>query len=85
MIAKDTWTRLIKDFEECPFPEGIISRELDLPLRTKTRRAIVLIGPRRAGKTYSLFLLIKRLIGTGVDKSSMIYINFESWSLMVPG
>jgi len=81
MIAKDTWVRLIKDFEESPFPEDIVSRELDLPLRTKTRRAITLLGPRRAGKTYSLFLLIKRLIGAGIDKTSIIYVNFESLEL----
>lgn len=40
------------------------------------------IGPRRAGKTYLMFLAIKQLLECGVDKKATIYINFENRKLL---
>ena len=40
------------------------------------------IGPRRAGKTYLMFLTIKDLLESGVDKKATIYINFENRKLL---
>ena len=75
MINRDTWTRQIKDFEEEPFPPDIKEREGEIPLSLDVRRAITLIGPRRSGKTYLMFLLIKKLIE---QTRNVIYLNFES-------
>ncbi|RLI94663.1 MAG: ATP-binding protein [Candidatus Altiarchaeales archaeon] len=75
MINRDTWTRQIKDFEEEPFPPDIKEREVEIPLSLDVRRAITLIGPRRSGKTYLMFLLIKKLIE---QTRNVIYLNFES-------
>jgi len=75
MINRDTWTRQIKDFEEEPSPPDIKEREGEIPLSLDVRRAITLIGPRRSGKTYLMFLLIKKLIE---QTRNVIYLNFES-------
>ncbi len=41
-----------------------------------------IIGPRRAGKTYLMFLTIKKLLDSGVDKKATIYLNFEDRRLL---
>jgi len=40
------------------------------------------IGPRRAGKTYLMFLTLKELLESGVDKKATVYINFENRKLL---
>ena len=69
MPDKTLVKRYILDFHERNF-EGIISRELDV--KTLPGRATVIVGPRRAGKTYYLFSL--------VDKNAperYLYVDFE--------
>jgi len=39
-------------------------------------------GPRRAGKTYVCFQIIKELISKGVSKNNILYINFEDNKLL---
>jgi predicted AAA+ superfamily ATPase len=40
------------------------------------------IGPRRAGKTYFIYNIIKNLISEGIPKERMIYINLEDERLL---
>jgi len=40
------------------------------------------LGPRRAGKTYLMFLTIKELLESGLEKKATIYINFENRKLL---
>lgn len=82
MIKRDTWIRLIKDFEEKPFPDDIKERGIEIPLQIPLKRAISIIGPRRSGKTYGMFLLIKKLIESGVKVSKIMYMDFESVELV---
>lgn len=42
----------------------------------------VVIGMRRAGKTYFLYQHIFKLLAAGVDRSSILYINFEDDRLL---
>lgn len=53
--------------------------ELLYPLVTNldVRRAVVLLGPRRVGKTYLIFHLIERLIRDGVDPRTIGYLDVE--------
>ncbi|MEM2154335.1 MAG: ATP-binding protein [Nitrososphaeria archaeon] len=81
MISRDTWIKIIRDFEERPFPNDLKDRLIDIPLDVPLNRAIALLGPRRAGKTYTMFLLIKRLIESGVEVDRIVHINFESLDL----
>lgn len=52
-------------------PLEVIEREYDIPLDSK--KIISLIGPRRSGKTFLLYQLMKKL----EDKTSILYLNFE--------
>ncbi len=73
MINKDLIKRIITDFHLSPLPETK-PRELSVPMDSK--KIITVIGPRRAGKTYFLFQLMKELI-IKEDKKFLVYINFE--------
>ncbi len=42
----------------------------------------VLVGSRRAGKTYCMLQIIKYMISKGADLSSILYINFEDERLL---
>jgi len=82
MISRDTLIRLIKDFNENPYPSDLKERSLGIPLEIPLKRAISIIGPRRSGKTYMMFLLIRRLIEKGVKPNRILYVNFESYNLI---
>ena len=76
MIKRDTWIRIIKDFFEFKLPE-MVEREIkisELPIK----RAVSIIGPRRAGKTYLMFHEIRVLLEKNTEKSRLLYINLES-------
>jgi uncharacterized protein len=75
MITKEKWAEIIKDFNERKLPE-IIKRDIDIPIEIPINRSISLIGPRRAGKTYEMFQIIKKLLEI-VKKEQILYINFE--------
>jgi len=53
------------------------SRARELVLPTGTGKIIALAGVRRSGKTFLLFDTIRRLEAQGVDRSRLIYLNFE--------
>ncbi len=50
------------------------NREIEAPL--DTRKIISIVGPRRAGKTYLMFILIKKL-AKRLKKDNILYVNFE--------
>jgi len=81
VINRDVLARLIADFHENPYPKDLIDREFSISLEIPIRRAIALIGPRRSGKTYAMFQLIKTLINRGVDVHRILYVNFEYYEL----
>lgn len=76
MINKQKWVEIIKDFHEKSLPE-LIEREIKIPLETPINRAISIIGPRRAGKTYEMFNIIKKLLEKEIKKQQLVYINLE--------
>jgi len=81
MIANSVWGEVIKDFQEKELPE-LVERDIEYPLSMPLKRAVVLIGPRRAGKTYSMFQAIKKLIDGDVSKKRILYVNFEDSRLL---
>ena len=75
MIAKEKWAEMIKDFHEKKTPK-LVGREISIPLEIPLRRAISIIGPRRAGKTYAMFQLINLILEhESIDR--IVYVNFE--------
>ncbi|MHA1648402.1 MAG: ATP-binding protein [Promethearchaeota archaeon] len=82
MINKDHWIKLIKDFAESPVPSDIKQRTLQISENLPLHRAISIIGPRRCGKTYEMYLLIQKLLTQGVSIHQILYLNFESIELI---
>ena len=80
MLDKSSIIKLIRDFHESPLPLPIFKREIEIPLDISIKRAVTIIGPRRAGKSYLLLYTIKKILERGVDKNNILYINFEDTS-----
>lgn len=81
MIKKETLAQIILDFQKEDLPE-LIERELRVDLELPIKRAIAILGPRRSGKTYYLYSLIKKLLKKGIKKERILYINFEDPKLI---
>ena len=81
MLKKETLAQLILDFQKGDLPK-LIERELEVNLEIPLRRAIAILGPRRCGKTYYLYFLIKKLLKKGIKKQRILYINFEDPKLI---
>ncbi|UCE37550.1 MAG: ATP-binding protein [Thermoplasmata archaeon] len=77
-MKKDIAVELIKDFHERSLPD-LIDRDLSLK-PPSTKKAITIIGPRRAGKTYFLFNNMLRL--RNVNRTEMLYVNLEDDRLL---
>lgn len=76
MIAKETLAQLVLDFQEQKLPK-LINRELKVNLEIPIKRAMTILGPRRSGKTYYLYFLIKKLLKKKISKQRVLYVNFE--------
>ncbi|NJE26397.1 ATP-binding protein [Thermococcus sp. MV5] len=74
MISNEVWGRIIRDYLE--WDVELVERNIQYTI-PKVQRALVIIGPRRAGKTYFMFQIIKELLKQGVKKEETIYINLE--------
>ncbi|OYT31018.1 MAG: ATPase [Thermofilum sp. ex4484_79] len=80
MIDRESIIEVIKDYQEMDLPD-LVERDIDIPLDLKIKRAISIIGPRRAGKTYTMFQLMKTLLSKGIVRNRILYINFEDYRL----
>ena len=65
---------LIAEFMDSDLPT-LTARDIVLP--EIARKPTVVIGMRRAGKTYLLYQEMQRLLASGVDKRDLLYVNFE--------
>lgn len=73
-MRKDVIKEIILNFHEEGIGE-IKPRNVTLPINSQ--KVITVSGVRRSGKTYILFNVIKQLLKQGVDKTNILYINFE--------
>ncbi len=69
---KESFKKLIVEWWERKLPE-LIEREASPKI---TEDVLAIIGPRRVGKTYLMYQLIKQLLKT-VPKEEILYIDFE--------
>ena len=68
---------LLLEFSKSELPY-VFDRALELPVLPKSvRKAIVLIGMRRVGKTFLMYRQMKDLISNGLEKQKILYLNFE--------
>lgn len=72
-----TLKEIILDFHEDPMPK-LIPRQIEIPVLPEgIRKAIVFIGMRRTGKTYLMYQHMEKMLSQGLDKTKLLYINFE--------
>ena len=81
MISKEALAQIILDFQREELPE-LIERDLKVDLEIPLKRATVILGPRRSGKTYYLYSLIKKLLDQKIEKQRILYVNFEDPKLV---
>lgn len=60
--------------------KDLVERDVQFP--NAPSKIKVAIGMRRAGKTYFLYQHILKMLGDGVDKKTILYINFEDDRLL---
>lgn len=78
-MDKEIIKRIIREHQEATFPE-MFPREIEVPL--SSRKIITVTGPRRSGKTYLLFLLMRSLISKGISRERIVYVNFDDPRLL---
>ncbi len=74
MSRKNDFSRAISEWFTSNIPE-IKNRDMELPENIPVITSI--IGPRRSGKTYLMYKLIKKLLNK-IPKYNILYINFEN-------
>lgn len=74
----DVLGKIIQEYWDKELPETQ-EREIEISLEKKFINDIV--GPRRSGKTYLMYLTIKKILKK-TDKKATIYINFENRKLL---
>ena len=73
------WTEgRIPDYYAKMSPRLYLNIFMPLVQATGLRRALILMGPRRVGKTVMMFHTIQRLIDSGVSAQNIIYISVET-------
>ncbi len=71
---KEILKTIIREFQLEELPT-FVPRELELPL--SSGKIIILIGPRRAGKTYLFYQHLSELLQKGTPREKILYLNFE--------
>lgn len=71
---KNVLKTIIADFHSTKLRSSL-KRNVELPVDSGA--IISVIGVRRSGKTFLLYETIKRILGNGVPKRNILYINFE--------
>ncbi len=67
-----------------PMPTEYIPRETYIKKITEvldSRAIVVMKGPRRAGKTVLLDLIVREMLKNGVDREQILYVNLEDYRL----
>jgi len=66
--------RLINYWQTDAFNSKLVDRSVISQIDTKSSEVVDIVGPRRAGKSFVLKLLIKNI---GLEGGNFLYINFE--------
>lgn len=77
---ENPWWRTLKieSFYSALHPRPYLALFWKLLEKTSVRRAIVLMGPRRVGKTVLLFHAVDKLIHAGVDPLKIVFFSIET-------
>ena len=69
--------KIAEDYKSMP-PRAYLREFYPLVTELSIRRAIILMGPRRVGKTVMIYHAIDKLISDGVDPQKIIYISIDT-------
>ena len=73
------WTKLkIEEYYAQMHPRPYLELFWKLVAQRTVRRALVLMGPRRVGKTVMMFHTIQRLIEQGADPLKIVFVSIET-------
>jgi len=75
MMKRSIIIDMIRDFEEKEVP-NLVEREFVIKYPS-SKKTLAFIGPRRAGKTFFCFNIIKDLLEQGISRDRIFYINLE--------
>lgn len=78
-MNKEVVKGVIREFQEGELPE-VVPREVDIPL--SSQKIVAIVGPRRSGKTYLLFSLMKKLQSLGIPRERIVYLSFDDPRLL---
>lgn len=74
---KEVFKQLIIDFHTRDLATGF-HRPIEIPvLPGNIRKAIVLVGMRRSGKTWTLYQIMNDMLKAGLSKQKLLYIDFS--------
>ncbi len=76
---KNTISQLIDDFHERDLPDPVLRAKVFPEIKGK---ADVVIGMRRAGKTWFCYQKIIELLKAGIRKNQILFLNFEDDRLL---
>ncbi len=66
--------------EEFALPD-LVEREAAHPALEGLKDILAIVGPRRAGKTFYFFQMIRGLLVSGVKKEEILFVDFEDYRL----
>ena len=78
-MKKEALKEVIREFQEWTLP-NVIRRGLEVPL--SSRKIVSIVGPRRSGKTFYLYGLIKKLLSNGIPREGIVFVNFDDPRLL---
>jgi len=76
---KDRFKMIIKEFHEKELPEVVERQDvMDFSmLNSRLKKIVTIVGPRRAGKTYFLYQIMKEILQGSAGITDILYVNFE--------
>lgn len=81
---KETIKQIIKEFHDqgLSTSKDATLRDVQIPQLEKVNKALVITGPRRCGKTFLVYQLIREAMREGKAISDFLYVNFEDERLI---
>ncbi|RLE67212.1 MAG: hypothetical protein DRJ47_00730 [Thermoprotei archaeon] len=76
METKERLKRVLIEWRERGLPK-VKKRDINIDIFLESDHIVDIVGVRRSGKTYLMFLMIKELFKRGYNKRNVIYVNFE--------
>ncbi|MBC7195445.1 MAG: AAA family ATPase [Caldisericia bacterium] len=73
-MNKELIKTVIVEYQEREIP-WLIERDIDIPL--ESNKIIAITGPRRSGKTYLMFQIMKKLFEKNINKEQILFLSFD--------